>query len=580
MLERKGFVTVMLCLIIALQLDIGFGFHKYVAKSFRDFNRKVRIFPGRYDIQKKLAVRYPVTDKKPLVVVIASYNNVDFCKKNLQSVFNQTYDNYRVIYIDDCSKDGTFEKVKSLVEKSGLSDRFTLIRNPVRRRKMPNLYEAFQSCKDNEIIVCLDGDDWFAHDNVLQQYNEIYQNPDIWLTYGSAIFYPTYHRTIGAPLSDKELKHQKVRDLDRFEVSMPRTFYAGLFKQIKLKDFFYQEKYIEMSDDPAFMFPMIEMAGEHVKFCEEIQYIINNVNPISDHYVSEGLQTTLRRYFQWEKEKYPMKSNSFHPSKATTVAARKRVDLLILSENSPLELEATLRSYEDSLSGLQNIYVLFKADNLLQKGAYEKLKKNFPYATFFSSEDSSELSNLLKDSSGGVSPYLAVSKDNFVLKKPINLTDCTAALEKTHAVSFILGHMDKGCDRIKVTGELSALQLKTLARNTKLAEHDLFSIVQRSAFTKLLESKGSLFETANRYLTKFCDPDEIALFYNEENFLTLHNPCAPEKALNHTALLKMFQEGKSIDLKAYTNSNLSEITRNFIVSGNQANSAKSIACGE
>jgi len=41
--------------------------------------------------------------EKSMVVIIPSYNNESYCEKNLTSVFSQQYENYRVIYIDDCS---------------------------------------------------------------------------------------------------------------------------------------------------------------------------------------------------------------------------------------------------------------------------------------------------------------------------------------------------------------------------------------------------------------------------------------------------------------------------------------------
>jgi len=44
---------------------------------------------------------------KSLVVVIPSFNNARWCRRNLESVLDQAYPLYRVIYIDDASTDGT-----------------------------------------------------------------------------------------------------------------------------------------------------------------------------------------------------------------------------------------------------------------------------------------------------------------------------------------------------------------------------------------------------------------------------------------------------------------------------------------
>jgi len=57
------------------------------------------------------------TNEKPIVLIVASYNNTQWYKWNLDSIFNQKYKNYHVIYIDDCSKDDTYELVKNYITK-------------------------------------------------------------------------------------------------------------------------------------------------------------------------------------------------------------------------------------------------------------------------------------------------------------------------------------------------------------------------------------------------------------------------------------------------------------------------------
>ena len=44
-------------------------------------------------------------NEKPFVVVIASYNNIKWYKKNLDALImqNKNYSNWRAIYVDDCS---------------------------------------------------------------------------------------------------------------------------------------------------------------------------------------------------------------------------------------------------------------------------------------------------------------------------------------------------------------------------------------------------------------------------------------------------------------------------------------------
>lgn len=131
------------------------------------------------------------SNHKNFVIVIASYNNEEWYQYNLNSVFAQTYPHYRVIYIDDCSSDNTYNLVKKHVAEKDTYNKISLIHNAQRKGALANHYKAIQMCYDNEIIVCLDGDDWFADDYVLESLATIYNNPSIWLTYSQFCNWPT-----------------------------------------------------------------------------------------------------------------------------------------------------------------------------------------------------------------------------------------------------------------------------------------------------------------------------------------------------------------------------------------------------
>ena len=60
------------------------------------------------------------------IIMVASYNNEDWAEYNIVSILNQTYTNYHVYYVDDCSTDKTNQIVTELVKDN---DRFTIIRN-------------------------------------------------------------------------------------------------------------------------------------------------------------------------------------------------------------------------------------------------------------------------------------------------------------------------------------------------------------------------------------------------------------------------------------------------------------------
>ena len=77
-----------------------------------------------------------------------------------------------------------------------------------------------------------------------------------------------------------------------------RTFYAWLFKAIRLEDLCYNGKFAIMTRDLAMMFPMIEMANGHFNYISDALYIYNENNPISEHRIRFEFQTNLSSYFR------------------------------------------------------------------------------------------------------------------------------------------------------------------------------------------------------------------------------------------------------------------------------------------
>lgn len=232
---------------------------------------------------------------KKFVIVIPSYKNAKWCDKNIQSVINQNYSNYRVIYTDDNSPDETFSKVSSLVQASYKVNKFTLTKNTVRLGALHNLYNMINSCEDDEIILTLDGDDWLANDDVLNTLNKYYSSEDIWMTYGQYQNYPNKDIGIARQIPDEIINAKGYRKYSWCSSHL-RTFYAWLFKKIKVEDLKYQNEFMSMAWDMTMMFPMLEMSGSHSKFISDILYIYNLENPINDHKVNVALQQQLDRY--------------------------------------------------------------------------------------------------------------------------------------------------------------------------------------------------------------------------------------------------------------------------------------------
>lgn len=218
--------------------------------------------------------------QKPIVVIIPSYNNIGWYEGNLASVCFQDYDNYRIIYIDDASTDGTADAVQAYIDNYDLADRVTLIRNTTNRGALANIYYAVHSCADHEIIVLLDGDDRLKHTRVLQRVNQAYAD-DVWLTYGQFERHPQGDIGYCTDIPADIITRNSFRTYT-WVTSHLRTFYAKLFKQINKKDLILDNEFMRVTWDRAIMLPMLEMAGERIRCIPEVLYIYNEANPLND----------------------------------------------------------------------------------------------------------------------------------------------------------------------------------------------------------------------------------------------------------------------------------------------------------
>ena len=234
------------------------------------------------------------------VIVIPSYNNKDWYRNNLDSVFEQKYKNFRVIYTDDASPDGTGELVQEYIENNCPKNlKISLVKNEKRLGAMENMYNMVHSCDDDEIIIVLDGDDWLANDTVLERLSEEYDK-DVWMTYGQFKEFPGDGPGCSTVIPDIVKLKGNYRRF-RWCCSHLRTYYSWLFKKILKEDLMINGEFFSMSSDLAAMFPMLEMAGMKHSFIPDILYIYNCQTPLSDGKVDLRGQQALEFYIRAQK---------------------------------------------------------------------------------------------------------------------------------------------------------------------------------------------------------------------------------------------------------------------------------------
>lgn len=118
-------------------------------------------------------------------IIIPNYNNEDYIENCVNSILNQTFTDFKILMIDDCSTDNSLDIMRKLERKD--------LNNNLGRRVfyLPLDHKAFNGGTRNEgirefktglltnvkYIMFIDSDDWFIDENVLQDiYDTIQKN--------------------------------------------------------------------------------------------------------------------------------------------------------------------------------------------------------------------------------------------------------------------------------------------------------------------------------------------------------------------------------------------------------------------
>lgn len=168
---------------------------------------------------------YNAIPEKKIVVVIPSYNNpLEITRQCLESVLKQNYENFNIIFSDDCSPQPNIEHIHTtLIGEIDKKNKIIYHRNQERLGPIGNQWQAFQSINPNNIednnqivVATLDGDDIFLQPNVLKKINELHEYA--WVTYGNFAYYPSMHGDCSAYEVPREIvitnaKHSHTRSI-------------------------------------------------------------------------------------------------------------------------------------------------------------------------------------------------------------------------------------------------------------------------------------------------------------------------------------------------------------------------------
>lgn len=234
-------------------------------------------------------------------IIVDTCNHEKWISKCLDSCISQDYDHFEIIIVDAKSDDETYRICERYRNKD---NRIKLFQNQERLPQVANFILLSNLASENSILVSIDGDDWFKDGTVLSKLNEVYQDDNIWMTYGTYEEYPYRDVRFHYEAYPEDVINSNSFREYKWLASHLRTFRKDLIQKINLEDLKDEGgNWLETTGDQAIMLPMLEMAGEKSRYIPDILYVYNVFETSRDTNLNERRQIELARYIR-SKPKY------------------------------------------------------------------------------------------------------------------------------------------------------------------------------------------------------------------------------------------------------------------------------------
>jgi len=418
---------------------------------------------------------YAKSREKEFVFVVFSMEGEDFSSQNLHSIFTQQYSKYRIVFFNIGDDVAPLREAKLYVEEQNERGRITLIQCNDLEDFAVRYAQALNNCRDEEVVVQMDGRDWLANTHILDTLNEVYEDPDVWLTYGEYLEYPTYRK--GRTRQVRSTKQASIPwTLSRF-----KTFYAGLYKELHI-----DADQTVPPEDSAFLLPMVEMAKWHVRFIPDVLYIRSATAHSETAIV--GKEVSLCDDF-------------------------RRADCLIISENSPAALEQALGSVKENLFDIATMTVIFSADEKTLSD-YRWLQAKNPCICFCDVEGGmKEMLSKSLSSDGSTSEYALLLSDRCSLNNAVFSSKYINAIEEAEALALFFSKHKECVTAVRLNDELFVKPLKGKEDVQQMALYKkefLVDHIGRSRFKTVSELLDSLSRVER--------VDDVAIFLEQSPF--------------------------------------------------------------
>ena len=292
-------------------------------------------------------------------IIIPCYNRYNAMKNCLESLENQTFKNFEVIIVDDCSTDDSFEKLEEYEKKTSLN--IKLLKNAQNLGAGLTRNNALNNAT-GEFVVFIDSDDYIEND-ALETLNRLLVEEKV-----DCIIFDYFKDISSAKLRKKSLLIEKKSGLiskSEALIYSNNSIWGKVYFLKNIRDNKIEFPNLKRNEDLSFNRIAIASSDLIYYYNEPLYHYVNTKNSlindnslINEEYAIKGFEILYKNLY----EKYPKEIEAIyvkHYLYSTTVT-------LINKKRSKDELIKHVENVEKRFSNLYKNEIL-KSFNIYQK---------------------------------------------------------------------------------------------------------------------------------------------------------------------------------------------------------------------
>ncbi|MGL5757206.1 MULTISPECIES: glycosyltransferase family 2 protein [Bacteria] len=224
---------------------------------------------------------------EPLVSIITpSYNSKDFIGETIESVLNQTYKNWELLIIDDCSTDDSSEVIKKYTQNDS---RIKYLKNKKNSGPATSRNVGIEKA-EGKYIAFLDSDDFWDKEKLKYQI-EFMEKNNLLITHTDYFFTDSIGKIVKKVITSEEIDYKRLLKGNQFK-TMCMIMRSDLVKKNRMP--------IIKHEDYAFFLDLLKEAPKSLKVSKSLAMCRLRERSVSSNKLKSAVWT-WKIYKNYEK---------------------------------------------------------------------------------------------------------------------------------------------------------------------------------------------------------------------------------------------------------------------------------------